>query len=89
MNAAGLIPVSLIRWEMTGKDDEIKRMLNEPDFPAHLLVQRRERRRAEPAGAPRGAADWFRYREAIVIDGSAVPAAASTTIRTPDCRNRR
>jgi len=27
MNAAGLIPVSLIRWEMTGKDDEIKRML--------------------------------------------------------------
>lgn len=24
MNAAGLIPVSLIRWEMTGKDDEIK-----------------------------------------------------------------
>jgi uncharacterized protein (DUF885 family) len=27
MNAAGLIPVALIRWEMTGKDDEIKRML--------------------------------------------------------------
>jgi hypothetical protein len=27
MNAAGLIPVSLIRWEMTGKDDDIKRML--------------------------------------------------------------
>jgi uncharacterized protein (DUF885 family) len=27
LNAAGLIPVSLIRWEMTGKDDEIKRML--------------------------------------------------------------
>jgi uncharacterized protein (DUF885 family) len=24
LNAAGLIPVSLIRWEMTGKDDEIK-----------------------------------------------------------------
>jgi hypothetical protein len=27
MNAAGLIPVALIRWEMTGQDDEIKRML--------------------------------------------------------------
>jgi len=27
LNAAGLIPVSLIHWEMTGKDDEIKRML--------------------------------------------------------------
>jgi hypothetical protein len=27
MNAAGLIPVSLIRWEMTGKDDDMKRML--------------------------------------------------------------
>jgi uncharacterized protein (DUF885 family) len=27
MNAAGLIPVSLIHWEMTGKDDDIKRML--------------------------------------------------------------
>jgi hypothetical protein len=24
VNAAGLIPVSMIRWEMTGKDDEIK-----------------------------------------------------------------
>jgi hypothetical protein len=24
--AAGLIPVSLIRWELTGKDDEIRRM---------------------------------------------------------------
>jgi hypothetical protein len=27
LNAAGLIPVSLIRWEMTGKDDDVKRML--------------------------------------------------------------
>jgi uncharacterized protein DUF885 len=27
LNAAGLIPVSLIRWEMTGKDDDMKRML--------------------------------------------------------------
>jgi hypothetical protein len=26
LNAAGLIPVSMIRWEMTGKDDEIKAM---------------------------------------------------------------
>jgi hypothetical protein len=24
VNAAGLIPVSLIRWELTGKDDEIR-----------------------------------------------------------------
>jgi hypothetical protein len=27
LNAAGLIPVSLIRWEMTGKDDEIKPLM--------------------------------------------------------------
>jgi hypothetical protein len=26
INAAGMIPVSLIRWELTGRDDEIKRM---------------------------------------------------------------
>jgi hypothetical protein len=24
VNAAGLIPVSLIRWQLTGKDDQIK-----------------------------------------------------------------
>jgi hypothetical protein len=29
LNAAGLIPVSMIRWEMTGKDDEIKAMLRQ------------------------------------------------------------
>jgi hypothetical protein len=27
VNAAGLIPVSLIRWQLTGKDDEIKALL--------------------------------------------------------------
>jgi hypothetical protein len=27
LNAAGLIPVSLIRYEMTGKDDEIKSLM--------------------------------------------------------------
>lgn len=27
VNAAGLIPVSLIRWQLTGKDDEIRAML--------------------------------------------------------------
>jgi hypothetical protein len=25
--ASGVIPVSLIRWEMTGRDDEIKKLL--------------------------------------------------------------
>jgi len=28
MNASGLIPVSLIRWEMTGRDEEVKWMTN-------------------------------------------------------------
>ena len=28
LNASGLIPVSLIRWEMTGRDDEIKALLD-------------------------------------------------------------
>ena len=27
--AAGSIPISLIRWEMTGKDDEVKKLLSE------------------------------------------------------------
>ena len=27
--AAGSIPISLIRWEMTGKDDEVKALLGE------------------------------------------------------------
>jgi hypothetical protein len=27
---AGLIPMSLIRWQMTGLDDEMKRMLKSP-----------------------------------------------------------
>jgi hypothetical protein len=26
MEASGLIPVSLIRWEMTGRDDQIRQM---------------------------------------------------------------
>ncbi len=29
VNAAGLIPMSLIRWQMTGKDDEIRDLLND------------------------------------------------------------
>lgn len=28
LNASGLIPVSLIRWEMTGRDEEVKWMAN-------------------------------------------------------------
>ncbi|MGQ0836248.1 MAG: hypothetical protein ACT4O5_15290, partial [Gammaproteobacteria bacterium] len=27
LNAAGVIPVSLIRWQLTGKDDEIKALM--------------------------------------------------------------
>jgi uncharacterized protein (DUF885 family) len=27
LNAAGVIPVAMIRWEMTGKDDDIKALL--------------------------------------------------------------
>jgi uncharacterized protein (DUF885 family) len=28
--AAGMIPISLIRWEMTGLDDEVRRFWDEP-----------------------------------------------------------
>lgn len=30
VDAAGVIPVSLIRWQLTGKDDEIRALLQEP-----------------------------------------------------------
>ena len=30
VDAAGVIPVSLIRWQLTGKDDELKTMLSNP-----------------------------------------------------------
>ena len=29
VNAAGMIPVSLIRWQLTGKDDEIRALLSD------------------------------------------------------------
>jgi hypothetical protein len=29
MEESGLIPVSLIRWEITGRDDEIRKMTRE------------------------------------------------------------
>jgi hypothetical protein len=30
LNATGLIPVSLIRWQLTGQDDEIRALTAQP-----------------------------------------------------------
>ncbi len=35
--AAGIIPISLIRWEMTGHDDEIRLLLGDDDVPNRLF----------------------------------------------------
>ena len=90
MNAAGLIPVSLIRWEMTGKDDEIEERCSMSRFPgarcscsvASAVALSLPARRA-------AAADWFRYREAIVIDGLGGPGGGVNDNPDAGCRNRR
>ncbi|MCE2559747.1 MAG: hypothetical protein J4F98_14405, partial [Acidobacteria bacterium] len=35
--ASGIIPISLIRWEMTGYDDEIRFLLGEEDVPNRVF----------------------------------------------------
>jgi uncharacterized protein (DUF885 family) len=35
--ASGLIPISLIRWEMTGKDDQVKKFWQRPALPKTAL----------------------------------------------------
>ena len=83
LNAAGLIPVSLIRWEMTGKDDEIEGMRGGSMSTISrrtLLAQSVATAVALSLPARRAAAaDWFRYREAIVIDGLGGPGGRSTS----------
>ena len=32
LDATGVIPVSLIRWQLTGKDDEIRDLMLGPDL---------------------------------------------------------
>jgi hypothetical protein len=31
---SGQIPLALVRWEVTGKDDQIQALWDQPEFPA-------------------------------------------------------
>jgi hypothetical protein len=35
--ACGMIPISLIRWEITGLDDEVKEFWKVPDIPSPAM----------------------------------------------------